>query len=387
MSVRQVTSTAVLKRFAAATAFATLINCCALMATQIAPVHAQSTRWGSLQAIGPDTIADLAAKVSPVVVNIVANTSVGRNRQPAAGRPMTEQAKRMRRYYGIDTAPPSDNDYLKVTGSGVIVRSNGFILTSLHVVENANSVTVTLQDGRSFEGTVVARDRFSDLALVKVSARDLPVADFGNADQVRLGDWVIAIGNQFGLGHTVTQGIISGIGREAKGFEKSFGARTGAVRFLQTDAPINPGSSGGPLLNLKGEVIGINTFIRDDAQNIGFAIPANVAKDVAEKLANGGDIAHPYIGIVMKEQDPTKPRSEPGVEVTEVKFRSPAASAGIVPGDVILQIDQAPVDKSDDVSLAVAKCHVGDNIKFKIRHNGAEKEIQVKVDRLPDEAD
>jgi S1-C subfamily serine protease len=352
--------------------------------TSSSAVIAQSSRWGSLQSIGPDTIADLAARVAPSVVNIVANTSTARTQSvPATSARQNDINKKMRRFYGLDSAPPVDAETLKVTGSGVIIDSNGLILTSLHVVENAGPVTITLQDGRTFEGNVAARDRFSDLALVRVAGHDLPVASFGNIDQVRLGDWVLAVGNQFGLGHTVTQGIISGIGREAKGFEKSFGAKTGAVRFLQTDAPINPGSSGGPLFNLKGEVIGINTFIRDDAQNIGFAIPANVAREVAEKLKNGGEIAHPYIGIVMKEPDKAH-AGDPGVEVTEVKFRSPAGAAGIAVGDVILMADGAPVATSDDVSAAVAKRHVGDNIKLKVRHGGGEKEIDVRIDRLPD---
>jgi S1-C subfamily serine protease len=350
-------------------------------------IAAAESRWGNIQSIGPDTIADIAAKTAPSVVNIVANTSLGRSTTSVS--PVTRNSdmnKKLRRFYGIDAAPPADAETLKVTGSGVIFRSDGYILTSLHVVENANSVTVTTQDGRSFDGQVAARDRFSDLALVRVSAKDLPVAVFGNVDSVRLGDWVVAIGNQFGLGHTVTQGIISGIGREAKGFEKSFGARTGAVRFLQTDAPINPGSSGGPLMNLKGEVIGINTFIRDDAQNIGFAIPAAVAKDVADKLAAGGDIAHPYIGVVMK--DPDKGNSgTPGVEVTELKSRSPAALAGVVVGDVILMVDDNPISSSDDVSMAVAKRQVGDIIKLKLRHGGAEKVLDVKLERLPDNGD
>ena len=349
-----------------------------------------SGRWGAMQFIGPDTIADIATAAAPSVVNITANSNVSReqlSRMKTSGHGKDDSHK-VRRYYGIDSLPggTDSNDTLKVTGSGLIVRSNGYILTSLHVVENANSVTVTLQNGKSYEGTVTARDRFSDLAIVKIAAADLPVAKFGNPDQLRLGDWVVAIGNQFGLGHTVTHGLISGLEREAKGFEKSFGAKTGAVRFIQTDAPINPGSSGGPLLNLKGEVIGVNTFIRDDAQNIGFAVPANIAREVADKLTSAGEIAHPYIGIVMRE--PLQQGKTPeGVEVTEVRFRSPAASAGIVPGDVIMEVDHRAVSNSDDISLSVAKRRIGDNIKMKVKHNGADKDLDVKVDRLPDDAD
>jgi serine protease Do len=371
--------------------FACLLASGALLlnASHPLPVQAESgSRWGNLQFIGPDTIGDIAAAAAPSVVNITANSSPSRDqlaRVRASGRTRDEASRKIRRYYGIDS-PPGETDTLRVTGSGVIVSPNGFILTSLHVVENAGSVTVTMQDGKSYEGTIAARDRFSDLALVKINGNNLPIVRFGNADELRVGDWVIAIGNQFGLGHSVTHGLVSGIGREAKGFEKSFGARTGAVRFIQTDAPINPGSSGGPLLNLKGEVVGINTFIRDDAQNIGFAIPANVARDVADKLTAGGGIAHPYIGIVMKEPGDVRTAGQ-GVEVAEVKFRSPASVAGISPGDVILFVDQAPVTKPDDISLAVAKHKVGESLKVKVRHENADKDVDVKIDRLPEDGD
>jgi S1-C subfamily serine protease len=275
----------------------------------------------------------------------------------------------------------------KVTGSGVIVKPDGYILTSLHVVENPIKISVSLQDGRDLDATVVARDRYSDLALLKIDARDLPTVKFANSDTLCLGDWVVAIGDQFGLGHTVTLGLISGLKREAKGFENSFGARTGAVRFIQTDAPINRGSSGGPLVNLKGEVVGICAFIRDNAQNIGFAIPSNLAKDVAEKLTAGGMIQHPYIGIIMKEvgpELPTGPAPQDGVEVVEVKLKSPAYKAGIAPGDSIMEIDASRVNTPDEVSLAVGKRRVGDTLKVMIKRKGDQKMLNVKVEELPE---
>jgi S1-C subfamily serine protease len=353
-----------------------------------APEPAQAEdRWGGLQFIGPDTISDIAKAVAPAVVNLVASQSVARDslgRLRAQARTQPDANKKIRRYYGIDTPPAPESETLKVTGSGVILTPDGYILTSLHVVENAGTVNVTLQDGRSFTGNIVAKDRFSDLALLKCNASGLQTVSFGNADSLRPGDWVIAIGNQFGLGHTVTHGLVSGLGREAKGFEKSFGARTGAVRFIQTDAPINPGSSGGPLLNLRGEVIGINTFIRDDAQNIGFAIPANVAKEVADKLIKGGQIAHPYIGITMKDQQ-VNPGA--GVEVAEVKFRSPAAMAGILPGDVIMLVDGTAASKPEDISTAVSKHKIGELVHVKVQRSAADKEFDVKIEPLPEEGD
>jgi len=374
--------------------YARLVTLCFLASAALLPAFTQApalaqaaSRWGTLQFIGPDTISDIASAVAPSVVNLVANSSVSRDqlaRIRSQGNTREESSRKLRRYYGVDSAPPMETENLKVTGSGIVVNSHGYILTSLHVVENANSVSVTLYDNRTLEGTIIARDGFSDLALIKIPATGLQTVRFGNANLLRTGDWVIAIGNQFGLGHTVTHGLISGLGREAKGFDKSFGARTGAVRFIQTDAPINPGSSGGPLLNLKGEVVGINTFIRDDAQNIGFAIPSNIAQEVAEKLANSGTIAHPYIGITMKEVGNELP---PGVEVAEVRNGSPASSAGMAAGDLIVQVDSSLMANPGDVSNAVSKRRIGDNVKIKVRRNGVDKDFEVKVQQLPEQGE
>lgn len=342
-------------------------------------------RWGTLQFIGPDTIADIASGVAPSVVNLTANISVTRNtvnRMATPSKAQQDANKKIRRYYGMDTR--SDAETLKVTGSGIVVSPDGYIITSLHVVENAGTVTATLQDGRSFVGNIVAKDRFSDLALIKVPTTGLVPVKFGNAEGLRPGDWVVAIGNPFGLGHTVTHGLVSGLQREAKGFEKSFGARTGAVRFIQTDAPINPGSSGGPLINLRGEVVGVNTFIRDDAQNIGFAIPSNVVREVSEKLVKGGSIQHPYIGITMKDQ---KVADGGGVEVSEVKFKSPAATAGILPGDVIMLVEGNPASKPEDVSGAVSKHKIGEVVHVKVKRNGADKDFDIQIQPLPEDGD
>lgn len=356
----------------------------AILAAELPAAWAQSepgqsrSRWGSLTAIGPDTIADIAAAVAPSVVNISVTTPTN-----------AESRRRLRgdRPRGRFDDEEIPGDYLKVTGSGVIVRPDGYILTSLHVVENPLKITVTLQDGHSVDGVVHARDRFSDLALIKIPADRLPVIKFGDANNLRPGDWVIAIGNQFGFGHTVTHGLISGLSREAKAFGKSFGAKTGAVKFIQTDAPINPGSSGGPLINLKGEVIGINTFIRDDAQNIGFAVPANIARETADKLVSSNTIAHPYIGIEMREPSEELPDAQSdlsGVKVTRVSPASPAASAGIEPGDLIVAIDESSVRRPEQISTAVGKHQVGDKLTFKVMRGGSEKVVVVTIKSLPE---
>jgi S1-C subfamily serine protease len=256
------------------------------------------------------------------------------------------EIRRRKRFFGDTT---DDENYLKLSGSGAIVREDGYILTSLHVVQNQNDIVVSMSDKRTFPAKIANRDSFYDLAVLKVQSTGLPVTKFADANQLRKGEWVIAIGNQMGLEHTVTIGLVSGIAREVKGYS-AYGAKTGAVRFIQTDAPVNPGSSGGPLVNLKGEVVGINTFIRDDAQNIGFAIPSNTAEEVAAKLTSERQITHPYIGVEMVDTDsqvsPAGTASPLGVEISTVKPNGPAGAAGIMPGDVITGINELVVARS-----------------------------------------
>lgn len=336
-------------------------------------------RWGGMQFIGPDTIADVVAAAEPSIVNI----SCGRDKYTKAPTPRTPLEMRNRKKYFGDT--PEEENYLKLSGSGVIVRKDGYILTSLHVVRNQSNILVTLSDGRTFNGKVANKDSFYDLALLKIDATELPVGKFADVEKIRKGDWVIAIGNQMGLENSVTLGLISGIGREVKGYS-AYGAKTGAVRFIQTDAPVNPGSSGGPLINLKGEVVGINTFIRDDAQNVGFAIPSNIARDVSVKMASTTMIVHPYIGVEMSE---IIVASLPGgigggVEISTVKPKGPAFIAGLVPGDVITSIEGEAMWSPEAVSKAVAKTPVGTVLKLKIMRGTAMKNVNVRVDSVPD---
>lgn len=369
----------------------TVLSIVAMAGIQVASAEVNHTRTvGTLPGFGPETIADLVDKVSPYVVNIIAFSGMSREdiaRLRAEQRLREDSTRKLRKHFGMDITPDDISNQIRISGSGVIVREDGYIITSLHVVQNARSIKVTLKNGKTYEAQLIGKDRFSDLALLKILADHLPVPPFAASETLRVGDWVLAIGNQFGLEHTVTLGLVSGLGREAKGFVHSFGARTGAVRYIQTDASINPGSSGGPLVNLKGEVVGINSFIRDDAQNIGFAIPAELAYEIAQKLAGMGRIAYPYIGIEMREDIPAANSTEkkPGVEVTKIKLASPASSAGLEAGDIILQIDSLPVYKSDDVSKTVAQHAVGDTLQLKISRAGVERSIAVRIDQLPEE--
>ena len=337
-------------------------------------------RWGALTAIGPDTLADLAEDVAPCVVNIDVAPYGQDNKY---GRGPQNKSDKFYRYYGVEPPP----NPARTTGSGVILKSDGVIMTSNHVVERSDRIKVTLHDGRTFLARVIGSDSFSDLAVLKIEATNLPTVRFGTAKTVRPGDWVLAVGSPLGLDHTVTLGIVSALGREAKGLD-SFGARSGAVRFIQTDAAINPGNSGGPLVNLKGEVVGINTFIRGDAQNIGFAIPADVAAAVANTLMRQQPIPHSFIGIVMEEREDNElvsdgRKSIQGVEVRTVSPNSPAAKAGLMPGDLIMEIQEKSVARPGEVSEIVRKADIGDYLSLIIKRSGQLRTITVKVEQLP----
>lgn len=358
-----------------------------LLAQSAGAVRAQglplssSNRWGSLQFLGPDTIADIADSIAPAVVKI--DVSVA----PLAGdvRRKNDRRGTDRRYRTESQLPEA-----KGTGSGVIIKPDGLILTSNHLVDGAERINVTLQDGRTMQAELLGKDVFSDLAVLKVDAQGLPTITFGLGSRVRPGDWVIAVGNPLGLDHSVTLGIVSALGREQKALN-TFGARSGAVKFIQTDAAINPGNSGGPLVNLKGEVIGINTFINGSAQNIGFAIPAELAYDVSEKLVRFHAIPHPYIGVIMKDVDEQArqtaglPADLNGVMVESVAPRSPAFMAGMMPQDFIVAVDDRPVKRSDDVSDAVRRHGIGDKINLKVKRGAQDKTIRVQIEQLPDE--
>ena len=341
----------------------------------------------AVQFLGPNTIPDLVDAVSPAVVNIVSTSPMTRDQATRIREQRNaDNARRIRRYFGMDGGDDPGNQ-VRTTGAGVIIRNDGFILTSLHVVRGADSIRVTLKDGRSFDGSVIGRDTFSDLATIKINASGLPTVRFGNADKLRLGQWVMAIGNPYAYENSVSAGLVSGLGREAKAFTQAFGARTGALRFIQTDVPLNPGSSGGPLFNLQGEVVGINSFIRDEAQNIGFAIPSNVARDVGEKLIKQGIVQHPYLGIEMRDpaEMPTGAGLTPGVEVTKVKIPSPASSGGIQVGDIIMSIDTNQIREPSDVSNMVATRSVGEKLNILVKRNGADKSLVIKIENLPEE--
>ncbi len=298
-----------------------------------------------------------------------------------------------RRFFGEEFFPQMPQERrLRGQGSGFIIDSSGIILTNAHVVDQADKVTVLLKDGRTFEGKVQGADEVTDLAVVKIDGRDLPVAPLGDSGQVSVGDWAIAVGNPLGLDNTVTLGIVSTLQRSSS----QVGIPDKRLDFIQTDAAINPGNSGGPLLNQQGEVIGINTAIRPDAMGIGFAIPINEAKTISAKLARGEKIVHPYLGIRMATLTPqiaAENNSDPnssfmvpevnGVLVVQVLPDTAAASGGLRRGDVIVEIEGKPITTADQLQRTVENSGVNQVLQIKVRRGNQTNTLSVRTGELP----
>ncbi|NET31630.1 MAG: PDZ domain-containing protein [Cyanothece sp. SIO1E1] len=340
-----------------------------------------------LAATGSNFIAEVVEDVGPAVIRIDASRTVA-NRVP---RIFNDPF--FRRFFG--NSIPEDLPRTRVergTGSGFIIDPNGIVITNSHVVDGADEVTVILKDGRSLRGEVMGQDPVTDVAVIKVDARDLPTVSLGNSDQLRPGEWAIAIGNPLGLDNTVTVGIISATGRTSA----EVGVPDKRVGFIQTDAAINPGNSGGPLLNERGQVVGVNTAIIGGAQGLGFAIPINTAQDIAQQLIAKGRVEHPYLGIQMRtltaelrdeiNRDPNSGLTmadERGVVILGIVRGSPAESAGLRAGDVIRQIDGRPVASAEEVQRAVQNSSVGSTLKLDVSRSGRPLELSVRPGPLP----
>lgn len=266
-------------------------------------------------------------------------------------------------------------------GSGFIISKDGYIVTNNHVVEKAQKITVKLLDGRVFQGKVVGTDPFSDVALIKVDANNLPTLPLGNSDMIRVGEWVIAIGNPFGLTHTVTVGVVSAKGRSGIGV-------TDIEDFIQTDAAINPGNSGGPLLNLKGEVIGMNTAIFSRSggyMGIGFAIPINIVKTVVEQLKTKGKVERGWLGVVIQDLTPDLAKElglkvTEGVLITEIIPDSPAAKAGLKEKDVIIKVNGKPVRNASELRSQILILKPGTEVELEIIRNGEKKIVKATIE-------
>ncbi|MFH1829494.1 MAG: DegQ family serine endoprotease [Pseudomonadota bacterium] len=334
----------------------------------------QKAAWFQAQ---PKSFADLAEKVQAAVVNISTSKKMRRPGQmmpfPRFG-PKDPFEDFFEKFF--EGMPQQERDQHSL-GSGFIIDEKGTILTNSHVVSQADEIEVGLSDGRELKAEIVGMDEKTDIAVIRIKSKDnLPMVPLGNSKNVRPGDWVMAIGNPFGLEHTVTVGVVSAKGRLIGGGPYA--------KFIQTDASINPGNSGGPLFNLDGEVIGINTMIYAGGQGIGFAIPIDLAKQLLPQLVEKGSVSHGWLGVAIQKITPELAKSfglkkEKGALITEVFSGSPAAKAGLQRGDVILEFNGEKVEDPHDLSLYVGNTSPDTEAKVIALRDGENKEFSVKI--------
>lgn len=331
----------------------------------------------------PYFVVAVVQKVGPAVVRIDSTRTI------TSQVPNENNDPLFRRFFG-DRVPSPRQQVEKGSGSGFIINANGQILTNSHVVNGADTVTVKLKDGRSFDGRVQGEDPVTDVAVIKINANNLPIVAEGNSEVLQPGEPVIAIGNPLGLDNTVTSGIISATGRSSS----DIGASDKRVDYIQTDAAINPGNSGGPLLNARGEVIGMNTAIIRGAQGLGFAIPINTVQRIGQQLIAQGKVEHPYLGVQMVTLTPDikqRVNSKLGVNLALDKGilligivpRSPAADAGLRAGDVIQSINNQPVTTIEDLQKLVESSKIGVPLQLQLQRNGQTAQVAVKPAPLP----
>lgn len=331
-------------------------------------------------------VVSVVEKVEPSVVQIITSQTV-RNRIPEAlNDPF------FREFFG-DRLPAQPRERtVSGIGSGFVINANGQILTNAHVVANADTVQVSFPGGRNYEGKVVGADPVTDIAVVQIPANNLPTVELGSSDQVRPGQWAIAIGNPLGLQETVTLGVISATDRSSR----DVGVSDKRIGFLQTDAAINPGNSGGPLLNARGQVIGVNTAIIGGAQGLGFAIPIDAARRIAEQLITTGKVEHPYIGVQLVPLTPEirqELANDPelnlqvadtdGILIVRVTPDSPAAQAGLRAGDVIQQINGEEVSTADAVQRLVEQNGLQKPLALTIQRGDRTLQVSVRPEPLP----
>jgi serine protease Do len=326
---------------------------------------------------GAVSFADIAARINPAVVNVDA-TSRGRRSRLPPGHPPVDP-------FGDpfdDDGPRGNRDQpRRGAGSGFIIDPDGYILTNNHVVERAERLTVKLADGRALRARVVGVDPDTDIALIKVEAGGpLPVAPLGDSTALRVGEWVCAIGNPLGYEHTLTVGVVSYLGRKL--FDRSLDD------YIQTDAAINFGNSGGPLINARGEVVGINAAISSRASNIGFAVPINTASVNLEQLKTRGRVVRGYMGVTLQDVDPDLQESlalpaASGALVVDVSAESPADGAGIRTYDLIVAADGRPVTNDDELIRDVSALQPGTALRLRVLRNGRQQEVTLKLTERP----
>ncbi len=336
----------------------------------------------------PLSLADLAEKLKPAVVNISTTKTV---RSGGFRSPFGQNSPFGRNFGGDDFFErffgdiPQRQFKQRSLGSGFIISDDGYIFTNNHVVEQADKILVKLSDGKEYEAKVIGKDANTDIALIKIKANgSLPVVETGDSDKLRVGEWVMAIGNPFGLEQTVTAGIVSAKGRV-------IGAGP-YDNFIQTDASINPGNSGGPLFNMDGKVIGINTAIVAQGQGIGFAIPINMAKTILPDLKSKGKVIRGWLGVSVQDisEEIAKNmnlKDREGALIADVFKGDPADKAGLKSGDVVIEINGKQVKDTHDLLMMIAAFRVGETIKVKIVRDGQEKTISITIAERTDKAE
>ena len=321
---------------------------------------------------GLPTLAPLVEEVTPAVVNISVVT-----RSPMEDNPLFRDPF-FRKFFNLPDKPPSQQE--QAAGSGVIVdAAKGYVLTNSHVVRQAERIVVTLKDRRQFPAKLVGTDPGTDIALLQISAPNLTALKFGDSDGLQVGDYVIAIGNPFGIGQTVTSGIVSALGRSGLSPE-------GYEDFIQTDASINPGNSGGPLINLRGELIGINTAILGPGANIGigFAIPSNMARAVMTQIERFGEVRRGRLGIAMEDLTSATAKKAgvatlEGALIASVQPGSPAEKIGLRPGDVIVALNGRPVRTAAELRARLGLTPVGEEIELRILRGNETRNIKTRI--------
>ncbi|MGM0561730.1 MAG: DegQ family serine endoprotease [Pseudomonadota bacterium] len=345
----------------------------------------------------PDSFADLAEEVSPAVVNISSTRAPDEDRGPRSrdslpfdlppGSPFEDFFRQFEEHFKGMRPQQYQNRPATSLGSGFIIDSEGFVVTNNHVIDKADDIRVKLSDGRDLEAEVIGRDSKTDLALLKISSDDeLPTVTMGDSDEVRVGDWVMAVGNPFGLGGSVTAGIISARSRDINAGPYD--------DFLQTDAAINRGNSGGPMFNMDGEVIGISTAIfspSGGSVGIGFAIPSNLASDVITQLRDKGEVERGWLGVRIQQVTPELAEGlgldeEKGALVASVEPDGPADQAGIRAGDVILEFAGEDVERMRDLPRIVAAVSAGEDVEIVVWRNGEEETLNATIAEQTEES-
>jgi len=343
-------------------------------ATALAPAAAVAAPGGELR-----SYADVAEAAMPGVVNISTDKVV----ELPTNHPMLEDPF-FRRFFGVPEGQQGRERVERSLGSGVIISDDGYILTCAHVVEKASKVRVVLAEEREYEAEIIGQDSATDVALIKIEADEpLPVVEMGDSESLRIGDQVMAVGNPFGVGQTVTLGIVSATSR-------SIGMMS-YEDFIQTDAAINPGNSGGALVNMQGELMGINSAIMSrsgSSAGVGFAIPMHLARRIMDQLKEHGEVKRAWLGVITAEVDQTmaealgmdRPR---GVLMSEVRPDTPADDAGLREGDVILKVDGNSVDSISDLRNTISLAGVGHESDLLVLREGKEKKLTVKLAEMP----